>query len=55
MAGAVNARGQNLFDTDDRDHKLEFLAGSWRSKPGAERHPKAELSGALADGRADDA
>jgi iron(II)-dependent oxidoreductase len=44
LGGAVNARGQRLFDWDDGDARLRQVQGRWRADPGFERHPANEMS-----------
>jgi iron(II)-dependent oxidoreductase len=44
IGGAVNARGQRLFDWDDGDARLRQVQGRWRADPGFEQHPANEMS-----------
>ena len=44
LGGTSNARGQHLFDWDDRDARLRKVQGRWRADPGFERHPANEMS-----------
>jgi iron(II)-dependent oxidoreductase len=44
LGGTINARGQHLFDWDDRDARLRKVKGAWRADPGHERHPANEMT-----------
>jgi iron(II)-dependent oxidoreductase len=44
LGGTTNARGQHLFDWDDRDARLRKVKGAWRADPGHERHPANEMT-----------
>lgn len=44
IGGTSNARGQHLFDWDDRDARLREVEGRWRADPGYERHPANEMT-----------
>ena len=42
--GTSNARGQNLFDWDDRDARLRQRDGRWQADAGFEQHPVIEAN-----------
>lgn len=44
VGSTANARGQNLFDWDDRDARLHKVGDSWRADVGFEQHPVIEAS-----------
>jgi iron(II)-dependent oxidoreductase len=44
IGGTSNARGQNLFDWDDRDARLRQRDGRWQADKGFEQHPVIEAS-----------
>jgi formylglycine-generating enzyme required for sulfatase activity len=44
LGSTSNARGQHLFDWDDRDARLRKVDGHWRADPGFEQHPANEMS-----------
>jgi formylglycine-generating enzyme required for sulfatase activity len=44
LGGTSNARGQHLFDWDDRDARIHKVEGRWRADPGYERHPANEMT-----------
>jgi iron(II)-dependent oxidoreductase len=43
-AGSANARGERLFDDDDRDARIHRVAGRWVADVGFEQHPVVEVS-----------
>ena len=44
LGGFRNARGQHLFDWDDRDARIHQAEGRWRADRGLERHPANEMT-----------
>jgi iron(II)-dependent oxidoreductase len=44
LGSTSNARGQHLFDWDDRDARIHKVDGRWRADPGFEDHPANEMS-----------
>jgi iron(II)-dependent oxidoreductase len=44
LGATSNARGQHLFDWDDRDARIHKVRGQWRAHAGLERHPANEMT-----------